>query len=473
MEEMSSTKREQVESMRTKVFVNRTLNMKKINYIGLDMDHTLIRYKSENFEALTHSTLCKKLTEQLQYPKEVLSLKFSYEYAIRGLVIDKERGNLLKLSRHGAIRNSRHGIHKLDYATQQKIYKSTYIDLSDPEYEAIDTSFSIAYAALFAQLVDLKDNHPECMGLPDYVIMAQDLNRMLDQSHRDGTLKTVVRDHLSDYIIKDPKVVEGIRRYRKHGKKFFILTNSDFYYTKLLLDFAINPFLEEGETWLDLFEYVITFAQKPRFFYDSLPMLKVNPETGDMRNLGTEKIIPGVYQGGSASRLTQDLGIRPDEILYLGDHIYGDILRLKKDCAWRTALIVEELEDEIENDLSAKVFQDQINALMSRKIPLERKLDALMSERIENGLEDKKEETNELMDQIHQLDAKLAPLIKEQNRSYNHYWGELMRAGIEESYFAYQVERFACIYMSKLSDLLSLSPRTYFRSHKHLMPHDL
>ena len=37
-----------------KVFVNRILNMKKIKLIGLDMDHTLIRYNSENFESLVY-----------------------------------------------------------------------------------------------------------------------------------------------------------------------------------------------------------------------------------------------------------------------------------------------------------------------------------------------------------------------------------------------------------------------------------
>ncbi len=43
--------------MRTKVYVNRTLNLKRIKYIGLDMDHTLIRYNSENFEQLSHTIM--------------------------------------------------------------------------------------------------------------------------------------------------------------------------------------------------------------------------------------------------------------------------------------------------------------------------------------------------------------------------------------------------------------------------------
>ena len=34
-------------------------------------------------------------------------------------------------------------------------------------------------------------------------------------------------------------------------------------------------------------------------------------------------------------------------MLYVGDHIYGDILRSKKDTAWRTAMIIQELETEV------------------------------------------------------------------------------------------------------------------------------
>ena len=41
------------------------------------------------------------------------------------------------------------------------------------------------------------------------------------------------------------------------------------------------------------------------------------------------------------------VGISGESILYVGDHIYGDILRSKKSSLWRTCLIVEELEAEL------------------------------------------------------------------------------------------------------------------------------
>ena len=47
----------------TRVYVNRTLNLKRIRYIGLDMDHTLIRYNVEEFEKLSHTIIKEKLVK--------------------------------------------------------------------------------------------------------------------------------------------------------------------------------------------------------------------------------------------------------------------------------------------------------------------------------------------------------------------------------------------------------------------------
>jgi len=48
-----------------------------------------------------------------------------------------------------------------------------------------------------------------------------------------------------------------------------------------------------------------------------------------------------------------------------------------------------------------------------------------------------------------------------------------MRAGNEESYFAYQMERYACVYMSKVENIFSLSPRTYFRAPRRPLSHEV
>ncbi len=455
--------------MNGKVYVNRTLNLKRIRYIGLDMDHTLIRYYSEEFERLSHSVMKDKLVKGKNYPEAVRALHFDYNLAIRGLVVDREKGHLLKLNRHSAIRASTHGLAPLDFKTQQKIYKSKYIDLSDSSYMAVDTSFSISLATLIAQIIELKKANPALY--PDFAKIADDVLYVLDEAHRDGSLKEVVKNDLSKYIIKDPEVVAGLEKYKRHGKKIFVLTNSDFAYTKLLLDYAINPFLKDCKSWTELFEIVITMAQKPRFFYDNLKFLKVDPTNGTMVN-HWDKLVPGIYQGGCAEIFTKDLELEGDEILYIGDHIYGDILRLKKDCGWRTAMVIEELEKEVEMNKKNEKLILEIETLMKKKEPLEEELTDLMTRKIEKIGTIDENRIDTLQKQISEVDGQISGHIKVQQSAYNAHWGQLMRAGNEESYFAYQVDRYACVYMPKIADLLELSPRTYFRAPRRPLSHE-
>ncbi|KTC74696.1 cytosolic IMP-GMP specific 5'-nucleotidase [Legionella birminghamensis] len=452
------------------VFVNRILNMKKIKYIGLDMDHTLIRYNTENFEALVYQIVINKLAEQKKYPSAVKNFTFNFPDAIRGLIIDSKNGNILKLSRYGAIRQSYHGTRLISFAEQKEIYRSIYVDLKDSNYMAIDTSFSIAFCVLYGQLVDYKDEHPD--ELPSYSEIARDVLQCVDTAHSDGSIKNHIAQHLEKFVKKDPELVAGLKRYTHYGKKIFILTNSDYYYSKLLLDFAINPFLENNQTWQDLFEIVITLANKPRFFYDNLRFLTINPQDGTMTNT-TGLITHGIYQGGNARKFTDDLKLNGDEILYIGDHIYGDILRLKKDCNWRTALVVEELGEEIQAQANSMPIEQEIIAAMEMKTKLEKQYVELHSKIIEDQFEKGKPQLSQLQQEIVAIDTDISSLLQKQQTFYNKRWGRTFRAGAEESYFAYQVDRFACIYMEKLTDLLEQSPITYFRAHRRLLAHDL
>lgn len=453
-----------------KVFVNRIINMRKIKHIGVDMDHTLIRYHSDEIESLVFSLIKEAIVDLMHYPSEVKKFPFNYHDAIRGLVIDTKNGNILKLSRYAAIRQSYHGTKSISFSQQQDIYRSTYVDLGDENYMPIDTSFSIAFCVLYSQLIDLKDEYPT--RLPSYQNIAADVQACVDKVHSDGSLKNIIIKNLKKYVIKEKAVVDGLKHYLRHGKKLFILTNSEYAYTKVLLDYAITPFLNKGESWLDLFEFVVTRANKPRFFYDDLPFLQVDSKTGSMKN--TEgPIVPGIYQGGNAKQFTQDLNIRGDEILYIGDHIYGDILRLKKDCNWRTALVVEELGKEIDAQLKALPIEKKIAKAMDVKKEMEYRYVALCTKSIDEDSKAYDADIHHLQSEITALDLQISHLLKEQSAFYNPKWDRIFRAGAEESYFAYQVDRFACIYMEKLSDLLVLSPINYFRANRRLLAHDV
>ncbi len=451
------------------IYINRTLNMKKIKAIGFDMDYTIVRYNSEAFEKYTHQETLKKLVSEKHYPSEILKLEFEFNRVIQGLVIDKSKGNLLKVSRFGKVKSSYHGLSPLDFKEQQRMYGNGVIDLSDSHIQSLDTNFAVSNGVLYSQLVELKEKG---MKLPDYETLALEIKDALDICHSDGTLKNYVRANIEKFIIQDPEVVTLLERYRRYGKKLLVITNSDFNYTKLLLDYTINPFLKEHKDWTELFEITITLASKPRFFTIKSPFLAIDPVTGSMTN-AEGKITKGIYQGGWAGKLQQDLGLEGDEILYLGDHIYGDVVSIKKTFNWRTALVLEPLGEEIISIKKSAPIQHEIDKQMLLKENLETKLNELDLRKKEFNEDVSKEELTVLFAEIDKINIIISDLLEQHRKHFNPYWGEMMRAGLEESRFADQVEKYACIYMAKVSDLIQYSPRTYFRPQRRTLPHEL
>jgi HAD superfamily 5'-nucleotidase-like hydrolase len=453
------------------IYVNRTLNMKQIAAIGFDMDYTLVRYDSEAFEVMTYKEIKKKLCEVKNYPKIVADLKFELNMAIRGLVIDKPYGNVLKLSNYSKVKHAYHGQSEMDFKTQQKIYQGLTIDLNDSDrFAIVDTTFSIAYCVLYMQIVDLKDKNPN-LNFPDYKTIEENLLEALDISHRDGTLKGEVKKNVKKYIIQDPESVLALEKFKKHGKKLWVITNSDYDYSKLLLDYAITPFLKEHKSWQDLFNIVITAANKPKFFTDKLPLLKVDPKTSLMKNHHGQ-IEDGIYQGGCAETVQKSSGLSGEQILYLGDHIYGDVLQIKKTCNWRTALVIDELIHETQANEKTELISSEINVFMKQKIELEQKLDQMFDKDVELGKKPDKAKVQAHFQKIEKVDKKIGKLIRSHTQHFNPYWGETMRAGVEPSRLAGQIEKYACIYMSKVADFIDYSPRTYFRPKKKMLPHE-
>lgn len=451
------------------IYINRTLNMKKIKVIGFDMDYTIVRYNTEAFEKLTHESMIQKLISDKNYPNFISQLKFEFNRVIQGLVIDKKKGNLLKVSRFGKVKSSYHGLQPIVHKIQQDLYGDRVIDLSSEDIQSLDTNFSVSNGVLYSQLVELKKTHGQ---LPDFETMADDLKEILDVCHSDGTLKNCVRKNITQYIIQDPDVVTVLERYKKYGKKLLVITNSDFNYTKLLLDYTINPFLKEHKDWTELFEITITLSSKPRFFTTKAPFLKIDPNTGLMSN-HEGKISKGIFQGGFAGKLQKDLDLDGSEILYLGDHIYGDVVSIKKTFHWRTALVLDPLKEEIEGIIKSAPLQHEIEKQMNIKESLEYQLNDIDLRKNETGEEVSKNELASLFLEIDKINLTISDLLEQQKQFFNPYWGEMMRAGIEESRFADQVEKYACIYMTKVADLITYSPRIYFRPYRRILPHEI
>jgi hypothetical protein len=215
----------------------------------------------------------------------------------------------------------------------------------------------------------------------------------------------------------------------------------------------------------------VTASNKPKFFTDKLPLLKVDPKTGFMKNHHGQ-IEDGIYQGGCAQTIQKSSGLSGEQILYLGDHIYGDVLQIKKSCNWRTALVIDELIHETDANEKSAAINLEINDLMKQKIDLEQNLDELFDKELEKGKKPDKAKVQDHFQKIEKVDKKIGKLIRAHTLNFNPYWGETMRAGVEPSRLAGQIEKYACIYMSKVADFIDYSPRTYFRPKKKMLPHE-
>ena len=104
-----------------RIFVNRSLNMGNIRAVGYDMDHTLVIYNREAFEALAFRETLKKFIAS-GYPEELGTLTFDPNLLIRGLLVDMDRGNVLKVDGHKYVKLAYHGHSRLAKDVRRSVY---------------------------------------------------------------------------------------------------------------------------------------------------------------------------------------------------------------------------------------------------------------------------------------------------------------------------------------------------------------
>lgn len=462
-----------------RVYCNRTLNFRSLKVIGYDMDYTLVHYHVEDWERIAYEAIRQKFLS-LGWP--VGDLAFEPARVARGLVIDTELGNLVKANRFGFIKSAMHGTQPIDFETQRDAYSRTLIDLNESRWVFLNTLFSLSEGCMYAQLVDLLDQRKISQVL-GYADLYEKVRQTLDTAHMEGTLKAEVLRNPERFIVLDPEVPLTLLDQKHAGKRLLLITNSEWAYTREIMSYCFDRFLPAGMTWRELFEVVVVGARKPSFFTTSNPMFEVVTEDGLLRPAIGQMARGKAYLGGSARQIEKFLGLSGDEILYVGDHVFGDVHVTKNILRWRTALILQELEAEIEANEAFKSTEKELERLMADKERVEAQycLARLRAQRKVGGYaptepqkDPKEPETPlaELRAQTEALDEKLAPLARASTEISNPYWGLLMRTGNDKSYLAYQVERFADIYTSRVSNLLSTTPFAYLRSHRGSLPHD-
>lgn len=460
------------------LYCNRTLNMRSLKAIGYDMDYTLIHYNVDTWEQRAYQYLRQKLVER-GWP--VGGLTFDPELAVRGLIIDKENGNIVKANRFGYIKRAFHGTQRLGYEAQRAVYSRSTVDLHEDRWAFLNTFFSISEACMYSQLVEMLDARalPEVMGYAD---LYQTVRTSLDEAHMEGELKAEIMANPKPFLELDPDTPVALLDQKHAGKRLMLITNSEWIYTRDMMRFTFDPHLPGEMTWRDLFEVVIVSARKPSFFQDSSPIFEVVDEDGMLQPSPAGITKPGCYLGGNASQVERYLKVSGDDILYVGDHIYGDVHQSKRVRRWRTALIVRELEPELAAQDVFRVRQRELSQMMTEKIEKEYEFSQirLMLQRLERGYHAPKDTQSaqlraamtQLRAKLIALDSEIAVFAREAGTLHNDRWGLIMRTGNDKSHMARQIERHADVYTSRVSNFLFETPFVYLRSPRGSLPHD-
>lgn len=126
------------------IFCTRSLNLANVKCVGYDMDYTLIDYKFEVWEARAYH-YCKEHLRSKGFP--VSGLRLNPDLVTRGIIIDKELGNLVKADRFGYVRRAMHGTRRLSESEVHEAYSRITIDLRDSRFHFLNTLFSISEGA--------------------------------------------------------------------------------------------------------------------------------------------------------------------------------------------------------------------------------------------------------------------------------------------------------------------------------------
>lgn len=469
-----------------RIYCNRDLNLSTVQWVGFDMDYTLAIYRQDSFDTLAYRLTVEALIEHFGYDESIRERPYNPDFAVRGLVIDRHTGNILKMNRFRHVGKAWHGLRELSDAERAQ-YRNDIPQISDKRYRLLDTLFEVPEAYVFAMLVDYYEEQDKT---PDYARLSDDLRHASDIVHDGGTLKSRITADIPTYIHRDPDLASALHRLRSSGKRLFLLTNSSATYTRSVMRWLLDGQRDAYPSWKTYFDVIITAAGKPSFFRGHEPFLALDDDDKILDERVDSFERGAIYARGNIRQFERAIGLGGDEVLYVGDHIFGDILRSKLDSNWRTAMVIPEMEAELESTELIRDVSTAWDHTQHRIRELEREIEvrsdaihrltALLREaenddaraRIEGMLRPLSRRVDNLRRQARTLLKRTLEYQQRFDSAFNERWGALFKEGNELSLFGSQVEHFACIYTSRASNFSHYSPVHYFRSRPHRMPHE-
>ena len=474
-----------------RVYVNRHLDMEEIQAIGFDMDYTLVQYQQRALDELTVEKTVNKLIDNFGYSEEIRQIELDYDFIIRGLVVDKKTGHICKVDQHRVVGRCYHGYQVISDEERISLYGLKPISLNSERFARVDTLFALPESTLMAGIIEYYKQKGETLPVsPGELCM--NIRYAIDEAHRDNSLKAAIMANPEVYVLPDPDLGPTLHKLKLAGKKLFLLTNSEHYYTEAVMSYLLDGVLPFFESWRDYFDIILVNGRKPSFFNDPNPFIRLDQHGNELDEPVTALLPRQIYSGGNIHDLERMMNLTGAQILYVGDHIFADIVISKRSAWWRTALVIQEMREGVrltvehveqfnriyQLDQTARQLDDMINyqRTLTRSLERVQKLIVALTspethvidstrERAEQEIQNRTQQLNDILYEVEQIEAAI-------DQQFNKYWGSPFRERHELSHFGAQVKSYADIYTSQVSNFLFYSPDQHFRAARSFLPHE-
>ncbi|CAE8619959.1 unnamed protein product [Polarella glacialis] len=354
------------------------VSLSDMDWIGFDLDHTLVRYKLDELLPLVYRCICSYLVEQRGVHSKVFDVPYDFGFCERGLVFDGRTGDLIKLDAFGCVRIACHGYSATsDFVTgvsqgsgrflstdevHQRYGADAWRGLNElrqnwraEDADIFATLFEVPACQAAALLVDEIDRQAlqgaaSTEGANAYASILPDIRAALHKhmkwenfAKREGGYFPCLAEQVDKFVLPRETVRTWLENLRRAGgKRLFLLTNSNWDYADMVMAAAF------GSDWRDLFDLSVYRASKKGGFFDHRRPFK----TFQRESLGEQAMPHGLkaahkagimeFVEGNVKDLSELFG-EDASVLYFGDDLNGDITITHRRSEWHTAAVVEEL----------------------------------------------------------------------------------------------------------------------------------
>lgn len=348
--------------------MSETFKWSDYDCVGFDLDNTLCEYRIGPMVQMIYDVLSDYLLKNYDYSAAHLHQPIDYDFFQRGLFLDTEKGNILKINGNGQILRATHGTKFMSddeivsvYGpsrtwTVTNLFIQNFIDTwNGPVSEKIRPLldyFDIPVSLVFGRCIDGID---EVCRPQTYNVWPDVLNGLIYMYSREnfstnsGDFFPKLKSTPSLYYNKCPDYVLDWLRELKKTKKVFLISGSNVDYA----NFSATQSL--GDNWKELFDVAIFYSRKPGFFTLDRPYHSTDSQMLNECDVVENIQFGNVYSQGNWKQLynllKKETGKPQPKSLYVGDNVLQDVVAPFKFSGLDTIAVIEEMKlDCNEND---------------------------------------------------------------------------------------------------------------------------